>query len=587
MAVSFVARSAGRWAAQHLNHLPPAVAATATQRLGRSYATNTYLSQPFVVTPPVHNEPVNSFTPGSPERTLVKQSLEHFNSVVTEVPVVINGEQHFTENVYEQLVPANHSQVLARVSQATDEMVEEAVRTAIAARSEWELLPFEHRAAVFLKAADLIATHYRPRMLATTMLGQSKTVHQAEIEAACEAIDFLRFSVKYASQLYGQQPDVHDKHVWNRVIYRAMEGFVAAISPFNFTAIGANLAGAPALLGNAVVWKPANSAALSNFMVYDVLVKSGLPPGVINFVPCEPEQFARALSSPDLAAVNFTGSTKAFSSIWTDVGTNLQNYKTFPRLVGETGGKNWHVIHQSAALDNAVYATVRSAFEYQGQKCSACSRVYVPESLWPEFRDRLCAITEELTVGPTDDLNNFMGAVIDRPAYDRIKGFIDRAKTRSDTVTLLAGGECNDSVGYFVRPTVFQTTDPKDELMEREIFGPVITAYVYPDHKWEETLELVDSTSPYALTGAVFATSRSAISNVLTRLRHAAGNIYINAKSTGAVVGQQPFGGARASGTNDKAGASQYLLRFASSQSVKECLAYIDDYKYPHMLSDE
>jgi 1-pyrroline-5-carboxylate dehydrogenase len=458
------------------------------------------------------------------------------------------------------------------VHRASPQLINTAIEGAIEARRDWEELPWEHRAAVFLRAADFLSTEDRNTVLAATMIGQGKTVYQAEIDAAAEAADFFRFGVHFADEIYRQQPEHHSSHVWNRINYRPLEGFVAAIPPFNFTAIAANLGACPAIMGNCVLWKPSDTAVLSNFRLFEILKKAGVPDGIIQFLPADGPLFGDVvLRSHNLAAVNFTGSTRTFNTLWQEVAQNLNNYKTYPRIIGECGGKNFHWLHPSADVPNVVNGTLRSAFEYQGQKCSVCSRIYVPRSLWPEVRDGIVSAMESVTVGQPDDYTSFMSAVIDKRAYDKITTYINNAKTDT-TCDVLHGGDADDSRGYFVQPTFIQVHNHDHTLLKEEIFGPVLTAYVYEDNEWEQSLEIVNNTSPYGLTGSVYASDRYAIDEALHTLRHAAGNIYINAKSTGSVVGQQPFGGARRSGTNDKAGSQNYMLRFTSVQSAKECL---------------
>jgi 1-pyrroline-5-carboxylate dehydrogenase len=478
--------------------------------------------------------------------------------------------------------PHCHARVLATLHQADGATIDAAVNAAVEAQRDWSHWRLEDRAAVFLKAADLLATRWRQRINAATMLGQSKTAFQAEIDSACELIDFLRFNVYYAERIYAEQPN-SVPGAWNRLDHRPLEGFVYAITPFNFTAIGGNLPTAPALMGNAVVWKPAHSAALSNWHFFRLLEEAGLPPGVINFVPGDPVEVSRRLlAHPELAGIHFTGSTAVFRSLWKTVSENLPRYRGYPRLVGETGGKDYILAHPSADVDELVVGMVRGAYEYQGQKCSAASRAYVPDTLWPEVRDRMVAAIEQIRMGDVADFRNFMGAVIDDRAFERIRGHLERA-VRDPGVTLLAGGGTDDSVGYFVQPTLLQVEDPGYRLMCEEIFGPVLTVHVYPAGRWSDTLELVDRTSPYALTGAVFARDRAALTEANRALRNSAGNFYINDKPTGAVVGQQPFGGARASGTNDKAGSMLNLLRWVSPRSIKETLVPPKEWRYPFM----
>jgi 1-pyrroline-5-carboxylate dehydrogenase len=478
--------------------------------------------------------------------------------------------------------PHCHARVLATLHEADGATIDAAVRSAVEAQRDWGHWRFEDRAAVFLKAADMLATTARQRLNAATMLGQSKTAFQAEIDSACELIDFLRFNVHYAERIYREQPD-SAPGAWNRMDHRPLEGFVYAITPFNFTAIGGNLPTAPALMGNTVVWKPGHTAALSNWHFYRLLVDAGLPPGVINFLPGDAVEVSRRLlASPDFAGIHFTGSTTVFRNLWRTIGDNLDRYRTYPRIVGETGGKDFIVAHASADPEALAVAMVRGAYEYQGQKCSAASRAYIPDTLWPEVRDRVVAMIGDIRMGDVADFRNFMGAVIDRKAFTRIRDHIEEART-APGVRIVAGGGTDDSVGYFVQPTLLQADDPAYRTMCEEIFGPVLTVHVYPAAKWSETLALVDRTSPYALTGAVFSRDRAALLEADRALRQAAGNFYINDKPTGAVVGQQPFGGARASGTNDKAGSVLNLVRWVSPRSIKETLAPPRDYRYPFM----
>jgi 1-pyrroline-5-carboxylate dehydrogenase len=472
--------------------------------------------------------------------------------------------------------------VLAKVHQADRATIEAAVKAAVEAQRDWGHWRFEDRAAVFLKAAELLATAHRQLVNAATMLGQSKTAYQAEIDSACELIDFLRFNVHYAERIYREQPE-SATGTWNRLDHRPLEGFVYAITPFNFTAIGGNLPTAPALMGNAVVWKPAATATLSNWHVFKLLEEAGLPPGVINFLPGDAVEVSKTLlADRHLAGIHFTGSTAVFQTLWRTVGENLQRYAGYPRIVGETGGKDFIVAHASADVEALAVAMVRGAYEYQGQKCSAASRAYIPDTLWPQVRDRVVGMIGDIRMGDVADFRNFMGAVIDRRAFERIRGYLDRAK-QEPGVKILAGGGTDDSVGWFVEPTLLQVDDPAYRTMCEEIFGPVLTAHVYPAAKWSETLRLVDRTGPYALTGAVFAQDRAAVVEADRALRYAAGNYYVNDKPTGAVVGQQPFGGGRASGTNDKAGSVLNLLRWVSPRAIKETFAPPKDYRYPFM----
>jgi len=500
-----------------------------------------------------------------------------------EVPVLVNGEKIFTGAVQEQRIPSEHSTVLCRYHEADAATVDKAIKGALSAKAAWESMPFNDRAAIFLKAADLLSGKWRYKLMAATMLGQGKNAWQAEIDAAAELADFWRFNCRYAQEIYEGQPPKNSTGVWNRVEYRPLEGFVLAVSPFNFTAIGGNLPGAPALMGNVVAWKPAPAATLSNWYVMEVLREAGLPDGVIQFIPGPaPEVVSKALASPDFAALHFTGSTHVFRKLWRDIGENIDKYKSYPRIVGETGGKNFHVIHHTANIANAVHQTIRGAFEYQGQKCSATSRAYVPDVMWDEFRAQLRQELEGIKVGSVEDFSNFLGPVINKQAFDKIKGYIEAA--RKDPENEIIGGKCDDSKGYFIHPTVIVTKNPKSKTMVEEIFGPVLTVYVYKTSEYESILDLVNETSTYALTGSIFAQDRQAIIMAANRLRHAAGNFYINDKSTGAVVGQQPFGGSRASGTNDKAGSSTLLYRFISMRSIKENFVNLNLFSYPSNL---
>jgi 1-pyrroline-5-carboxylate dehydrogenase len=531
------------------------------------------------------NEPVLSYAPGSPERAALKASLSALGSRQEDIPAVVGGREIRSGVTQDVISPHCHQRVLAKTHQADRPTINAAVNSAVEAQRDWGHWRFEDRAAVFLRAAELLATRYRQLLNAATMLGQSKTAFQAEIDSACELIDFLRFNVHYAERIYREQPE-SSPGVWNRMDHRPLEGFVYAITPFNFTAIGGNLPTAPALMGNAVVWKPAASATLSNWHFFKLLEEAGLPPGVINFLPGNAVEVSQTLlADPRLAGIHFTGSTPVFQSLWRTVATNLEDYAGYPRIVGETGGKDFILAHSSADVDALVVGMVRGAYEYQGQKCSAASRAYIPDTLWPAVRDRAVAMIEDIRMGDVADFRNFMGAVIDRRAFTKLKEHLEAAK-RDGRVTVLAGGGTDDSVGFFVQPTLLQVEDPAYRLMCEEIFGPVLTTYVYPAARWQETLTLVDQTSPYALTGAVFARDRRAIAEADRALRNAAGNYYVNDKPTGAVVGQQPFGGARASGTNDKAGSILNLLRWVSPRSIKETLNPPKDYSYPFMEAE-
>jgi 1-pyrroline-5-carboxylate dehydrogenase len=535
--------------------------------------------------PHPRNEPVLNYAPGSTERTALKAALGSVGARQADIPAVVNGKEIRTGNTHDVVSPHCHGRVLAKAHQADRGTIESAIETGVKAQQDWGHWRFEDRAAVFLRAAEMLAGTHRQLLNAATMLGQSKTAYQAEIDSACELIDFLRFNVHYAERIYAEQPD-SAPGVWNRLDHRPLEGFVYAVTPFNFTAIGGNLPTAPALMGNAVVWKPSATAMLSNWYFYRLLVEAGLPPGVINFLPGNSIEVSDLLlSDRRLAGIHFTGSTPVFQTLWKTVANNLDRYAGYPRIVGETGGKDFILAHASADLDALAVGIVRGAYEYQGQKCSAASRAYIPDTIWPEVRDRVVSLIEDIRVGDVADFRNFMGAVIDRRAFTRLKDHIEAAK-RDPGVKVLAGGGTDDSVGYFVQPTLLQAENPAYRLMCEEIFGPVLTVHVYPAGKWQETLKLVDQTSPYALTGAVFARDRSAIAEADRALRHSAGNYYINDKPTGAVVGQQPFGGSRASGTNDKAGSILNLLRWVSPRSIKETLSPPKEYRYPFMEAE-
>ena len=526
------------------------------------------------------NEPIRAYAPGSPERASLKATLDSQASEQIDIPIVIGGEKIRTGNTAQAVMPHDHHHVLGTWHKATPELVGKAIDAARAAHHEWSSWSFEDRAAVLLKAAELLTTTWRDTINASTMLGQSKTAFQAEIDSACEIIDFWRFNVHYAEELLAEQP-MSDHTMWNRLEYRGLEGFVYAVTPFNFTSIAANLPTAPALMGNTVVWKPASSAMFAAHYLMELFEAAGVPPGVINFVPGDPAAISNiVLSHRDLAGVHFTGSTDVFNSMWKTIGASMSSYRSYPRIVGETGGKDFVLAHASADPAALATAIVRGGFEFQGQKCSAVSRIYVPRSIWSDVRDRMVAMIEDIRMGDIRDFRNFMGAVIDERAFDRITGHIAEART---TAKVVAGGEWDKSTGYFIKPTLLETDNPGFRQLCEEIFGPVVTAYVYDDNKWGETLKLVDATSPYALTGAVFAQDRRAIVEAASALRYAAGNFYINDKPTGAVVGQQPFGGARASGTNDKAGSKLNLLRWVSARTVKENFNPPRDYRYPFM----
>jgi 1-pyrroline-5-carboxylate dehydrogenase len=529
------------------------------------------------------NDPNKGYLPGSPERADLKARLAQMAGEKIEIPLVIGGREIRTGRTEPSVMPHDHRHVLADYHLADPSHVEQAIAAAAEGRREWASWPWEDRAAVFLKAAELLATTWRSTLNAATMLGQSKTAFQAEIDSASELVDFWRFNAYYAQEILSEQP-VSGAGVWNQVEYRPLEGFVYAVTPFNFTAIGGNLPGAPALMGNSVIWKPASSAMLSAYYILKLLQEAGLPPGVINFVPGEAAKVSEVLlNAPDLAGIHFTGSTGVFNMMWRKVGENISRYRTYPRLVGETGGKDFIIAHPSADAEALAVAIARGGFEYQGQKCSAASRVYVPQSLWPQVRDRVIGIMRELRIGDVRDFRTYIGAVIDKKAFTNISGYLDDAKQNA---RVLQGGVARGENGYFIEPTLVETSDPAYRLMCEEIFGPVVTAYAYPDDKWTETLQTIDRTSPYALTGAVFSQERQPIRQALSALRNAAGNFYVNDKPTGAVVGQQPFGGSRGSGTNDKAGSKMNLLRWVSARTVKENLAPPRDHRYAYMSEE-
>jgi 1-pyrroline-5-carboxylate dehydrogenase len=533
-------------------------------------------------TPTPVNEPVRTYAPGTPERASLKAELEAQSSQVVEIPLIIGGQEVRTGDTFDVVMPHDHGHVLARAHKAGPAEVNRAIDAANAAHREWSKMPWEDRVAVFLKVAELLAGPWRDRLNAATMLGQSKNAYQAEIDSACEIIDFFRFGAHFAQCIYERQP-ISEPGIWNRSEYRALEGFVYAVSPFNFTAIGANLPGTPAMMGNVVVWKPAHSAMLSNYYVMKLFEEAGLPPGVINMVAGDPVAItASVMKQPTFAGVHFTGSTGVFQSFWKTIGDNIRSYRSYPRIVGETGGKDFIVAHPSADPVTVRTAIVRGAFEYQGQKCSAASRAYIPASMWEELKGPLAEETASLTMGDVRDFSNFVNAVIDQKAFDKIRTYIEDARA-SDDAEILVGGECDDSRGWFVRPTIIVARTPDYVSMCEEIFGPVMTVYVYDDEAWEETLDLVDATSPYALTGAIFAKDRRTIRAATDRLEQAAGNFYVNDKPTGAVVGQQPFGGSRASGTNDKAGSMMNLMRWVSARSIKENFVPPTDYRYPFL----
>ena len=532
--------------------------------------------------PPPENEPVHSYAPGTPERAALKAALKQVGGERPDIPVIIGGKEIRTGRTHPIRSPHDHGLCLGVWHEAGAEEARLAIANTVEASREWASWPWEDRVAVFLRAAEMLRTTHRPSINAATMLGQSKNAFQSEIDAACEVIDFYRYGAWFAERIFDQQPH-SETGIWNRIDYRPLEGFIYAVSPFNFTAIGANLAGIPAMVGCGVLWKPSKHAVLSGYHIYKLLEAAGLPPGVINFVPGDPVEItAAALGHRDFAGLHFTGSTEVFQSLWTTVGRNIARYRSYPRLVGETGGKDFILAHPSADADALTTAIVRGSFEYQGQKCSAASRAYIPRSIWNRIRDHLVEETEGLAMGDAADFRNFVNAVIDRGAYESISGYIERAAASPDA-RVIAGGQCSDADGFFIRPTIIEAENPTHEAMCDEIFGPVMTIHVYPDGEWSRTLDLVDRTSPYALTGAVFARERPVVRHALERLRYAAGNFYVNDKPTGAVVGQQPFGGGRASGTNDKAGSVFNISRWLSPRTIKENLAPPTSVPYPFM----
>jgi 1-pyrroline-5-carboxylate dehydrogenase len=535
--------------------------------------------------PEPYNEPVRSYAPGTPDREALRLRLQEMESQQLDIPLVIGGEEVRTGDTFEAVEPHKRAHVLATVHKGGAAEVERAVTAAAEAWNDWSRTPWEDRAAIFLRAAELLSGPWRPTLNAATMLGQSKTAHQAEIDSACEVIDFWRFNVSFMTRVYEEQP-VSSAGVWNRMEYRPLEGFVFAVTPFNFTAIGANLPTSVALMGNTVVWKPASTAAYSAWWLMKLYEEAGLPPGVINLVYGNGAEIGDpALAHRDLAGVHFTGSTGVFNGMWKEIGANIAagRYRNYPRIVGETGGKDFIVAHPSADVDALATAIVRGSFEYQGQKCSAASRVFAPSNLWPELRERLVEEVRSLKVGDVGDFSNFMGAVIDKGSFATQKDAIDEANASGGKASVLVGGGYDDSNGWFVQPTVIETSDPNFRTMREELFGPIVTAFVYDEKRYEDTLDLIDAGAPYGLTGAVFARDRSAVDVAKDRLRYAAGNFYVNDKPTGAVVGQQPFGGARASGTNDKAGSMWNLIRWVSPRTIKETFVPPTDYRYPFM----
>ena len=542
------------------------------------------MSHGFFKVPAPINEPILTYAPGAPERARIKAKLTAMAAEEIEIPLIIGGKEIKSGKLGDCVMPHDHGHVLARYHQADESHVKQAIEAAAAAWREWSEFPWEERAAVFLKASELLAGPFRDILNGATMLGQSKTVFQAEIDSACELIDFYRFNAHYLAQIMSEQPMFSPSPTWNRCEYRALEGFVFAITPFNFTSIAGNLPTAPALMGNTALWKPSHTSIYSGYYIMKLLEAAGLPGGVINFIPGPSSKIGPvALNHRQLAGIHFTGSTGVFQDIWRTVGENIAHYDGYPRIVGETGGKDFVMVHESADLAAVATALVRGSFEFQGQKCSAASRAYVPQNVWPEVKERMIAQLDTIKMGDVRDFSNFMGAVIDRRAFDKISGYIDRARSATDA-RIISGGEYDGSKGYFIQPTVIETGNPEYASMCEEIFGPVLSVHPYDPNHFEETLQLCDRTSPYALTGAIFAGDRSIVAQASRALRHSAGNFYINDKPTGAVVGQQPFGGGRASGTNDKAGSQLNLLRWTSVRSIKENFLPVYDYGYPHML---
>ncbi len=540
------------------------------------------MSRGIYTVPKAYNEPVKEYKPGSPERSGLKAVLDKMGREVADIPMFIGGKEIKTDDIREIYAPHDHQHLLGRYFYGTADHVNDAIDAALEARPSWQALDWDHRAAIFLKAADLVSGPYRAKINAATMLGQSKNVFQSEIDAACEMADFFRFNVEFMSDIYQQQP-ISDKGIWNRVEQRPLEGFVYAITPFNFTSIAGNLPAAPALMGNVVVWKPSETQIYSAAILMEIFREAGLPDGVINMVFVNGPEGGKVMAMhPDFVGVHFTGSTEVFKKIWKAVGDNVALHNTYPKIVGETGGKDFVMVHKSAKAKAVATALSRGAFEYQGQKCSAASRAYIPDKLWQEVKEMLVNDVKSFKIGGPEDFTNFINAVIDERAFDKISSYIDHAKN-DPTCEIIAGGNYDKSVGYFIDPTVIVTTNPQYKSIQEEIFGPVLTIYVYEAEKYEETLEMVDNTSPYALTGAIFAQDRWAIDTAFHKLVNSAGNFYINDKPTGAVVGQQPFGGARASGTNDKSGSYLNLLRWVSPRTIKENFTPPEDFRYPFM----
>lgn len=561
-------------------------------------ASHSYAQGPSVLNlPQINNEPNLTYPPGSPDRQKLSDAINKLlKSPPKEIPCLVGGKEIKTGLIGEQRAPAQHAQVVSTFHAADEQTTKLAIENSLKAKKQWEALPFSAKAAIFLKAADLLASpKYRFEMLASNMIGQGKNAWQSEIDCITELADFWRFNVQYASQIFELQPKHHSQYVWNHVEYRALEGFVLAITPFNFTAIGGNLPSSPAIMGNVALWKPSNTALLSNYIVHKILLEAGLPEGVINFLPGDGLAVGKvAFNHPELAALHFTGSTATFQKLWKTVGENLTTYKSYPRLVGETGGKNFHFVHSSADVDQVLFHTIRSAFEYSGQKCSACSRLYIPQSLWIKggLKEKMISTVQDIIktrMGLPQNFNTFVSAVIDQNSFNKITRYIAQAKkddesTGGKLAKVIAGGGSDNKTGWFIEPTIIETTDPNYATMREELFGPVLTVYVYEDSQFEQMLDVCDQTSPYSLTGSIFANDRYALELASSKLRHSSGNFYINDKSTGAVVGQQPFGGGRGSGTNDKAGAIQNLIRWTSPRAIKENFMPLTTYLYPSNL---
>ena len=536
----------------------------------------------FFNVPKAVNEPVKSYAPNSPEKAAVLAAYQQMWNSKIDIPLYIGSEEIRTGNIRNMIAPHDHKHVVGTYHLAEKSHIEKSIANALEAKTKWVSMAWEQRAAIFLKAAELIAGPYRARINAATMIGQSKNIFQAEIDAACELIDFLRFNVEFMTQIYSDQPK-SNSDMWNRLEYRPLEGFIYAVTPFNFTAIAGNLPASAAMMGNVVIWKPSDSQVFSAKIIIDVFKEAGVPDGVINVVFGDPVMITDTiLASPDFAGIHYTGSTHVFKDIWAKIGSNIHHYKTYPRIVGETGGKDFVLAHPSANVKQVATGIVRGAFEYQGQKCSAASRAYIPKSLWPELKKQLITDVKSMKMGSPEDFSNFITAVIHEGSFDKLTSFIDQAKKDADA-EIIVGGNYDKSVGYFIQPTIIVTTNPHYTTMETELFGPILTIFVYEDYKWQETLKLVDTTSTYALTGAVFSQDRYAIEQATIALQNAAGNFYINDKPTGAVVGMQPFGGARASGTNDKAGSALNLLRWVSPRTIKETFVTPEDYRYPFL----